>query len=143
MKDLDQWLLVMRDASLAGDTAALLALRSSLASQVGASEVGMDSCGLWARFVVGTVDYPMRWVPPGTFLMGASPEAGPNYDPDATENDGPVREVTLTPEEGSLSVRAFAERGSSREGLSRPRPALPFSSAEEPSAEGSPPISCS
>jgi len=38
-------------------------------------------------------------LPGGTFWMGAQKEdpSGPNYDPDALENEGPVHEVTLSP----------------------------------------------
>jgi len=38
-------------------------------------------------------------VPGGTFWMGAQAEdpKGPNYDPDARKNEGPVHEVTLSP----------------------------------------------
>jgi formylglycine-generating enzyme required for sulfatase activity len=38
-------------------------------------------------------------VPGGTFLMGAQPgdPDGPNYDPNAVEDEGPVHEVTLDP----------------------------------------------
>jgi formylglycine-generating enzyme required for sulfatase activity len=41
----------------------------------------------------------MVLLPGGRFLMGAQKEdpSGPNYDPEAEENEGPVHEVTLRP----------------------------------------------
>jgi formylglycine-generating enzyme required for sulfatase activity/serine/threonine protein kinase len=36
------------------------------------------------------------WVPPGRFWMGATRAAGQGHDPDAQDDEGPVRQVTLT-----------------------------------------------
>ncbi len=79
-----------------GRTTALEELGASLAVGLGAAEAGLDGCGLWARFAVDACSYPMRFIPAGAFLMGASHAPGPNHDPDAGEEEGPVHQVTLT-----------------------------------------------
>lgn len=45
----------------------------------------------------GGVPLDLAWVPPGEFWMGASKDPkGKNFDPDAYEDEGPVRLVRLT-----------------------------------------------
>ena len=56
-----------------------------------ASEGGTDKFGRWASFEVEGVSHRLRWVKPGTFLMG-SPESELGRD----RYDGPQHEVTLT-----------------------------------------------
>jgi formylglycine-generating enzyme required for sulfatase activity/nucleoside phosphorylase len=56
-----------------------------------AIDSGRDNYGLWAAFEVEGVRQRMRWIPPGTFLMGSpSSEAGHR------DREGPQHEVTLT-----------------------------------------------
>ena len=52
---------------------------------------GRDRHGLWAAFAIGGVRQRLRWIPPGTFLMG-SPETEEGSDPD----EGPPHAVTIT-----------------------------------------------
>lgn len=52
---------------------------------------GHDSYGLWAAFEVGKVRHRMRWIPPGTFLMGS-----PGAEFGRFLDEGPQHEVTLT-----------------------------------------------
>lgn len=72
-EDIEQQLLVMRDAKLEGNTSALAALGGALASMLGVAEAGGDACGLWLRWEVHGASQRMRWIEPGRFLMG-SPE---------------------------------------------------------------------
>lgn len=51
---------------------------------------GMDRFGYWQAFAIEGVRQVMRWIPPGTFLMG-SPEDEPERFDDETQH-----EVTLT-----------------------------------------------
>jgi formylglycine-generating enzyme required for sulfatase activity len=44
----------------------------------------------------GGVRMDLVWVPPGTFWMGATRGPGPGHDADALDEEGPVRQVTLT-----------------------------------------------
>lgn len=55
-----------------------------------ASAAGRDAYGLWAEFTVGKVVQRMRWVPPGTFVMGS-----PEGEVGRWEDEVP-HEVTLT-----------------------------------------------
>ncbi len=55
-----------------------------------ATETGIDDSGLWAGFETGAARQVMRWISPGTFLMG-SPESEPG------RHDGEIlHNVTLT-----------------------------------------------
>ena len=56
-----------------------------------ASEGGTDEFGRWASFEIEGVSHRLRWVKPGTFLMG-SPETEIGRD----EREQPQHEVTLT-----------------------------------------------
>lgn len=71
--------------------------------------VGVDAEGVWVRFLTYdnvveghfdrfyTVSHEMRWIPPGTFLMGESPIPGsPNYDPDCPQGAPLAQWVTIT-----------------------------------------------
>ncbi len=51
---------------------------------------GWDRCGLFADFAVDGVTFPLRWIPPGEFVMG-SPEDEPGRYPD----EGPQHRVTV------------------------------------------------
>jgi formylglycine-generating enzyme required for sulfatase activity len=55
-----------------------------------ASSWGEDEYGLWMGFTYKGVDHRLRWIEPGTFLMG-SPEDEPERDGDETRH-----EVTLS-----------------------------------------------
>jgi formylglycine-generating enzyme required for sulfatase activity len=56
---------------------------------------GDDDFGLWAEFEVaagsGVVVQRLRWIEPGTFLMGS-----PNDEPERFDDEGPRHAVTLT-----------------------------------------------
>ena len=56
---------------------------------------GDDRYGLWAEFVIktahGSATQRMRWIEPGTFLMGS-----PDDEPERFDNEGPQHRVTLT-----------------------------------------------
>ncbi len=56
-----------------------------------ASHVGEDAFGVWADVEVVGARFRMRWIPPGTFLMGSPDEDEERYD-----DEGPQHEVTLT-----------------------------------------------
>ncbi len=58
-----------------------------------AAEVGVDRFGVWARIELGASRVParLRWIPPGTFLMGS-----PESDGEAWDDEKPQHEVTLT-----------------------------------------------
>ncbi len=52
---------------------------------------GQDRYGVFADFRVGTVQQRMRWIPPGTFLMGS-----PESEAGRKSWEGPRHRVTLT-----------------------------------------------
>jgi len=56
-----------------------------------ARDVGEDGFGLWAVFRVGGVEQRMRWIEPGTFVMGS-----PEGEAGRWDDEGPQHEVTLT-----------------------------------------------
>jgi formylglycine-generating enzyme required for sulfatase activity len=56
-----------------------------------ASEIRRDRYGLWVKFEVEGVRQRLRWIPPGRFWMGASPD-----DRDALDWESPRHEVHLT-----------------------------------------------
>ena len=55
-----------------------------------AQTAGVDEHGLWAEFVIGQARQRLRWIPPGSFLMG-SPEEEEGRDDDEIQHS-----VTLT-----------------------------------------------
>lgn len=57
-----------------------------------ARNVGKDEFGLWATFRVGEVEQRMRWIVPGTFVMGSPREEEGRW----SDAEGPQHEVTLT-----------------------------------------------
>jgi formylglycine-generating enzyme required for sulfatase activity len=56
-----------------------------------ATAAGSDGYGMWASFRVGEVEQRMRWIEPGTFMMGS-----PSDEPGWLDREGPQHEVTLT-----------------------------------------------
>jgi formylglycine-generating enzyme required for sulfatase activity len=56
-----------------------------------ASDAGRDKFGAWADFALGGARQRMRWIEPGTFLMGS-----PNTEPGRWGDEGPLHEVRLT-----------------------------------------------
>lgn len=56
-----------------------------------ATEWGQDEYGVFVAFAVGGATQRLRWIPPGTFVMG-SPEGEAGRD----SGEGPQHEVTLT-----------------------------------------------
>ena len=52
---------------------------------------GDDVYGLWSEFVVGSVTQRLRWIEPGTFMMGS-----PKKEIDHQDDEGPQHRVTLT-----------------------------------------------
>lgn len=50
-----------------------------------------DRYGAWASFRVGKVEVRLRWIPPGSFLMGS-----PRAEEGRWEDEGPQHEVRLT-----------------------------------------------
>ncbi len=52
---------------------------------------GDDRFGLWATLAVGGLTQRVRYLPPGSFLMGSPPD-----EPDRHEDEGPQHLVTLT-----------------------------------------------
>ena len=52
---------------------------------------GSDTYGLWATFEVNGVRQRMRWIPPGTFVMGSPQGELGRYD-----DEGPQHQVTLS-----------------------------------------------
>ncbi len=55
-----------------------------------ASDTGIDEHGLWAAFQVGRASQRMRWIPPGSFVMGSPEDEAGRY------NDETQHRVTLT-----------------------------------------------
>jgi sulfatase modifying factor 1 len=51
----------------------------------------IDEYGQWKEFSIGAVTQRLRWIPPGTFMMG-SPELEPGHTPD----ESPVHPVIIT-----------------------------------------------
>ncbi len=58
---------------------------------VWADEWGWDSFGAWVTFRVGEVVQRMRWIPPGTFLMGS-----PEGEEGRWDDEGPRHEEAIT-----------------------------------------------
>jgi formylglycine-generating enzyme required for sulfatase activity len=56
-----------------------------------ASDWGEDGFGRFARIAVGGVTQTMRWIPPGTFLMGSPNDEAGRYDA-----EGPRHRVTIS-----------------------------------------------
>ncbi|MBX3746678.1 MAG: formylglycine-generating enzyme family protein [Verrucomicrobiae bacterium] len=56
-----------------------------------AERMTYDRFGLAAEFEVGGVRFGLRWIPPGTFLMGS-----PEDEPGRADWEGPQHEVTLS-----------------------------------------------
>ncbi len=56
-----------------------------------AVEWGEDPHGVFMGFAVGSVVQRLRWVPPGTFLMGS-----PEHEAGRHDDEGPQHRVTLT-----------------------------------------------
>jgi formylglycine-generating enzyme required for sulfatase activity len=66
-------------------------LRRALDCPTWAVASGRDQYGLWAAIEVEGVHQHMRWIPPGTFLMGS-----PETELGRWDDEGPQHEVTLT-----------------------------------------------
>jgi formylglycine-generating enzyme required for sulfatase activity len=60
-----------------------------------ANKIGRDRCGIFAEFELstwhGTATQTLRWIEPGTFLMGS-----PDDEPERSEDEGPQHEVTIS-----------------------------------------------
>lgn len=56
-----------------------------------ASRMWYDRFGIAAEFLVGTVPFVLRWIPPGRFLMGSPEDEIGRY-----EDEGPQHEVTIS-----------------------------------------------
>ncbi len=56
-----------------------------------ATVMGHDANGLWARIQVGSASATLRWIPPGSFLMGS-----PEYEDGRYNDEGPQHHVELT-----------------------------------------------
>ena len=56
-----------------------------------AQDWGWDDFGAWTTFHVGEVEQRMRWIPPGSFLMGSPEEEEGRFD-----REGPQHQVQLT-----------------------------------------------
>ncbi|MEN0062437.1 MAG: formylglycine-generating enzyme family protein [Myxococcota bacterium] len=78
---------VLRDACVDGSTAD----RRRLAAAVGFADAGVDEFGLWGELAVEEVTHRLRWVEPGTFLMGS-----PDNERGRFECEGPQHKVRLT-----------------------------------------------
>ncbi|MEO1336119.1 MAG: SUMF1/EgtB/PvdO family nonheme iron enzyme, partial [Myxococcota bacterium] len=52
---------------------------------------GHDDCGVWAAFEIEGVRQALRWIRPGTFLMGS-----PVDEPGRRENEGPQHQATFS-----------------------------------------------
>ncbi len=55
-----------------------------------AKQAGIDQHGLWAELTVDSAAYRLRWIPPGTFMMGS-----PEIERDREKNEH-LHEVTLS-----------------------------------------------
>jgi formylglycine-generating enzyme required for sulfatase activity len=79
---------------------ALAELWSKHASVVGAAArayLGASVVGASNARREPVTGMPLVWIPPGRFLMGATKQAGAQgYDPEAYDNESPVRQVELT-----------------------------------------------
>ena len=64
---------------------------AAVARPAWANDAGQDKFGAWADFVLGDARQRMRWIQPGTFLMGS-----PNTEPGRWGDEGPLHEVQLT-----------------------------------------------
>jgi formylglycine-generating enzyme required for sulfatase activity len=56
-----------------------------------ATAFGIDEYGLAAEFRIRDVPFVLRWIPPGSFLMGS-----PEDEPGRQENEGPQHRVTIS-----------------------------------------------
>lgn len=84
-------LSVLEDALLTRDPARIALLTRALADALGATGAGVDRFGIWARFTVSEQTFRMRWVRPGTFLMGSPPDEVGRF-----EREGPQHAVTIS-----------------------------------------------
>jgi formylglycine-generating enzyme required for sulfatase activity len=50
-----------------------------------------DEFGLAAEFVIGQVPFVLRWIPPGSFMMGS-----PEEEPGRSDDEGPQHRVTIS-----------------------------------------------
>ncbi len=62
-----------------------------LALPAWASAIGRDPAGLWAEMTIDRVEYRLRWIPPGRFLMGS-----PATEQGRWDNEGPQHEVVVS-----------------------------------------------
>jgi sulfatase modifying factor 1 len=83
-------LMVLEDARLSGVRPPAELLRQ-LSDALGASEVGLDSHGLWLRVDLGGAAHRMRWAWPGSYLRGSPPDEVGRYP-----REGPQHQITLT-----------------------------------------------
>ena len=56
-----------------------------------ANRWGKDEYGLWVEFVYKNVPQRMRWIEPGTFMMGS-----PEDEPERYDDEGPQHQVTIS-----------------------------------------------
>ncbi|NJK31541.1 MAG: SUMF1/EgtB/PvdO family nonheme iron enzyme [Deltaproteobacteria bacterium] len=70
---------------------AVIMKEARLVRDVWPVESGQDQYGEWAAFRVGSVVQRMRWIEPGSFIMGSPPTEEGRYD-----DEGPQHIVTLT-----------------------------------------------
>ncbi len=56
-----------------------------------ANGLGQDRYGLFAELTVNNVDLVMRWIPPGEFIMGSSPD-----EPEREDDEGPQHRVRFS-----------------------------------------------
>jgi formylglycine-generating enzyme required for sulfatase activity/nucleoside phosphorylase/tRNA A-37 threonylcarbamoyl transferase component Bud32 len=69
----------------------IAALRGSVERPEWAAAAGYDEYGRWASFRVGDVEQLMRWIEPGSFMMGS-----PDDEEGRFNREGPLHRVTLT-----------------------------------------------
>jgi len=62
-----------------------------LAAPDWAEEFGEDDYGVYCRFRIGEVQFTLRWIAPGTFMMGS-----PENEPGRYSDEGPQHEVTIS-----------------------------------------------
>jgi hypothetical protein len=55
-----------------------------------ASTFGVDRCGLFSGIRVGDAEQLLRWIEPGTFVMGSEPGELGRYDGRRTEPSGNI-----------------------------------------------------